>query len=467
MSCNGHGGEDHGHSHGGGKDLEAPLLKDNGHGHAHGGGAPAKKEGGCGHAHDGGGDNGHGHAHGGCAPAKKEGGCGHAHDGGGAADNENVKALQKAIVLALFFMVVELIGGYVANSLAIMTDAAHMLSDVAGFVMSLIGLKLSEMVATEAYTYGFKQAEVIGAFLSILVVWALTATLLMKAFERIQNPEAIDAKMMFVISVIGLLVNLALMKVLGHNHSHSHGTSCGGDESVAIKAAVAHVIGDIVQSLGVCLAAVLIWWQPFDIGHTSTGLSNWIYADPMCTVLFGILVLQTTKETIVYAMDNLMVRAPKDFDQASFLEKLAKIPNVESVHDLHVWRMGSAEFLCTCHVMINGVTNQTGVLRACIKVAQTAGIGHSTFQIEIVGEFDPALETYGGIHPNPITGETTPKIKNGHGHGHEAHGDGGHQAHGDGGCCGGHGGDDGGQAHGGHGDGGHSGHGGHDGGHGH
>jgi len=445
----GHGGDCDGHSHGAAKDLEAPLLKDNDHGHSHSSGAPAKAT--CGHGH-----GAHGH-------------------GEGDGDKENIKALQKAIVLALFFMVVELVGGYVANSLAIMTDAAHMLSDVAGFVMSLIGLHLAQMVATEEYSYGFKQAEVIGAFLSILIVWALTATLLMKAFERIRNPEDIDAKMMFVISVIGLLVNLLLMKVLGHNHSHSHGTSCGGDESVAIKAAVAHVIGDIVQSLGVCLAAVLIWWQPIDIGHTSNGLSNWIYVDPMCTVLFGIMVLQTTKETIVYAMDNLMVRAPKDFDQANFLENLAKIPNVESVHDLHVWRMGSAEVLCTCHVMINGVTNQTGVLRGCIKVAQSAGIGHSTFQIEIVGEFDPAEETYGGLHANPVSGKPTSaaKVEHGHGQGHDNHGDGGGHAHGDSGCCGGHGdsghGSDGGggNAHGGHGDGGHTGHGGHDGGHSH
>jgi cation diffusion facilitator family transporter len=379
-------------------------------------------------------------------------------------------------------MLVELVGGYVANSLAIMTDAAHMLSDVGGFIISLLGLHLAQAAATEEYTYGFKQAEVIGAFLSILIVWALTAGLLVKAFERIHDPENIDAPMMCGISVIGFFVNLILMKVLGHNHSHSHGGGHGHDgedhDSVAIKAAVAHVIGDIVQSLGVCLAALLIWWQPFDIGHTETGITNWIYADPACTVLFGIMVLGTTKETIVFAMNTLMVRAPPGFDQANFLERIGKIANVESVHDLHIWSMGSAETLCTCHVMINGPQNQTACLKQCIKVAQEMGIGHSTFQIEIVGEFDPALETYGGLHSNPVTGAKTPKAADhghahggkadDHGHGHDdhahAHKDGGDSG---GGCCGGHGdgghGDHGG--HGGHGDGGHGGHSGHDSGH--
>jgi len=236
---------------------------------------------------------------------------------------------------------------------------------------------------------------------------------------------------MLTISVIGFFVNLILMKVLGHNHSHGHGASaCHGHgdgedhESIAIKAAVAHVIGDIVQSLGVCLAATLIWLQPFDVGHTETGITNWVYADPCCTMLFGVMVLYTTKDTIVFAMNTLMVKAPAHFDQSEFLESIAKIKNVHSVHDLHVWSMGSAETLCTAHVMINGGENQTAILKACIKTAQDRGVGHSTFQLEIFGEFDPALESYGGLHANPVTGERSVKGNDEHGHGHEEHGHG-------------------------------------------
>jgi len=433
MSHGGHGGhdshgDDHGtgHGHGGhadgccgghGGDLEKPLLKEHGHGHGGGGGD-------------------HGHGHGG-------GGCGHGH-GGEAKDSEAIEKLQKAVWFALFFMIVELVGGFVANSLAIMTDAAHMLSDVGGFIISLFGLYLAQRAASQEFTYGFKQAEVLGAFMSILIVWALTAVLLYEAVLRIQDPEPIDAPMMFAISVIGFIVNLVLMKVLGHSHGHGdHGHAHGGDgeeenESIAVKAAVAHVIGDIVQSLGVILASGLIWLQPLDIGHTENGVSKWNYADPMCTFLFGIMVLFTTKDTIVFAINNLMVKAPKNINQNQMVENIAKIPGVDDIHDLHVWSMGTAEVLCTAHVMIKDGKDQTRILNGCIGVAKSLGIGHSTFQLEISGEFDPSTETFGGLKcatASPRVGEESSK-DTGHGGGHGDHGGGhgghgGHDSHGD------------------------------------
>merc|ERR1719188_653780 len=109
------------------------------------------------------------------------------------------------------------------------------------------------------------------------------------------------------------------MKVLGHGHSHDgdgHGHAHGGGgDSVAVQAAMAHVIGDIVQSLGVCLAAGLIWWQPFDVGLAPSGVSRWNYADPLCTVLFGFLVLLTTKGTLVRTVETLMAKAPENMQQ--------------------------------------------------------------------------------------------------------------------------------------------------------
>jgi len=418
MSCNGHGEQGHGHAHG---DLEQPLLK--------------------------GGNDDHGHSH------------GHAH---GGDENEDAASLKKAVYLSLFFMAVELIGGYVCNSLAIMTDAAHMLSDVGGFIISLLGLYLAQRTATEQYTYGFKQAEVLGAFFSILIVWALTAVLLFQAYQRFLDPEPIHAPMMFLISVIGFLVNLVLMKVLGHNHSHAHGEE---DENIAIKAAVAHVIGDIVQSLGVCLAAALIWWQPFDVGTTETGVSKWVYADPCCTILFGIMVLATTKETIVFAMDTMMVKAPSHIDQDKFRKNILKIPNVVEIHDFHIWSMGSKETLCTAHIMISESKSQSTCLTKCIEVANSFGIGHSTFQLEVKGEFK--CEGHSGLgcglrasNEGHAHGDDSGHGHDGHdsGHGHDkghAHDDG--HSHGGGGgsdCCGGHGG--------GHDGGGHEGHGGHE-----
>jgi len=340
--------------------------------------------------------------------------------------------MKRAIVCALFFMLVEIIGGIVANSLAIITDAAHMLSDVGGFIISLLALQLSEMEATPEFSYGFHQAEVLGALLSVMLVWALTAVLLYEAISRFLHPQDIDAPIMFTIAVIGFLVNLVLMKVLGHGHAHGgddHGHSHGGGEEdgAAVQAAIAHVIGDIVQSLGVCLAAGLIWWKPFDIGVTGDGVSKWCYADPCCTVLFGILVLLTTRSTLVRTVGTLMSRAPKHIDQANLVKKLKSIPDVDSVHDLHVWGLGSSGVLCTAHVMINGAQHSTEVLKGCIGVAKKMGVEHSTFQIEIVGEFDPSTEHYGTIHRNTskknmADGKSDCKCEHEHGGGSHKHG---------------------------------------------
>lgn len=288
-------------------------------------------------------------------------------------------------------MLVEIFGGVYANSLAIITDAAHMLSDVGGFIVSLLALQLSAMAKTQEYTYGFKQAEVLGALLSVAIVWALTAVLLWEAIPRFVEPQAIDGKTMFVISVIGFAVNLVLMQVLGHGHAHGgddHGHAHGEDDSVAVQAALAHVIGDIVQSLGVCLASLCIWLQPFDVGvtQTSNGLvSNWNYADPLCTCLFGVIVLHTTKSTIVRTISTLMGKAPSSINQTDLVEKLERISSVVSVHDFHVWSLGSKDVLCTAHIVVKHSDHSSSALNDANKIMREAGIGHSTLQMEVEG----------------------------------------------------------------------------------
>eukprot|EP00929_Paragymnodinium_shiwhaense_P090034 TRINITY_DN5026_c0_g1_i1.p1 TRINITY_DN5026_c0_g1~~TRINITY_DN5026_c0_g1_i1.p1 ORF type:complete len:459 (+),score=98.47 TRINITY_DN5026_c0_g1_i1:65-1441(+) len=453
-----------GHSHSHGKDLEKPLLADgHGHGHAHSEEKGHSHDGGdcCGghdHGHKGheghGGHGGHGHddhGHENAGHGHSHGGVqchGHGHGGEEHGDDyaDDQRRLKGAVYCALFFMTIEIIGGIYSNSLAILTDAAHMLSDVGGFIVSLVALQLAAQTATREYTYGFKQAEVLGALLSIMIVWALTAILLWEAVPRFFEPEEVDAPVMFYISVTGFIVNIILMQVLGHGHSHGHGDhghSCGGDhddESVAVKAAMAHVIGDMVQSLGVCLAALCMWLKPFDVGVTENGVSRWNYADPCCTLLFGVLVLWTTKSTLVFTVNQLMVKAPSHIDQDALVKVLYKIPHVDSIHDLHVWSHGTKEILITCHVMVHGRENCSDVLKACIRAAQQAGIGHSTFQVEIMGEFDPSLET--GLHgpvPDSSQGSSPAQASKsaphqghgaGHGHSHDSgHSHGGGNAH--------------------------------------
>jgi len=361
---------------------------------------------------------------------------------GVAEVSEDQKKLQRAVYFALFFMFVEIFGGVYASSLAIITDAAHMLSDVGGFIVSLFALKLTAQAATAEYTYGFKQAEVLGALLSIAIVWALTAVLLWTAVGRFMYLTEVDAPVMFVISVIGFFVNLILMKVLGHGHAHGdgddHGHGHGGHEessSVAVQAAMAHVIGDIVQSLGVCLAAGLMWWQPFDVGVAPNGVSRWNYADPLCTVLFGFLVLMTTKSTLTRTIDTLMAKAPGNKQQELF-RGLSAIEGVVQIHDLHIWSHGSSDVLCTAHIVVSSAEHANTALPQAVTVSKGLGMGHTTFQIEIEGQFQC------DVHCDPALLGTASKKSAGHGHAHGGH-DAGHDAGHSGDCCGGHGHDDG------------------------
>jgi len=336
--------------------------------------------------------------------------------------------LKKAVVFALLFMFVEIVGGLAANSLAIITDAAHMLSDVGGFIVSLVALQLSRMEATQEYTYGFKQAEVLGALLSVAIVWALTAVLLWEAVPRFIEPRPIDGRLMFFISLFGFGVNLILMQVLGHGHSHGgddHGHSHGDDnDNVAVQAALAHVIGDIVQSLGVCVAALCIWLQPLDVGSVWTArgeVSKWNYADPMCTCLFGVIVLHTTKATMVRTTETLMGKAPSRIDQNRLASDIEKIPNVVSIHDLHIWTMGSSEVFCTAHVVVSKHDHQATALRQAIQAAKRAGVGHVTLQMEVFGDMLPAhCGGCDGLSPKP-------DMEKGDGHSHDSHG---HDSHG-------------------------------------
>jgi len=426
------------------------------HGHSHGGGHAA---------------HGHGHGHG---TDLEQPLLPHEESGAGAEDQ---KKLKMAVYFALFFMFVEIFGGILAGSLAIITDAAHMLSDVGGFIVSLVALQLSAKAATAEYTYGFKQAEVLGALLSIAIVWAITAVLLWEAVQRFIEIEEVDAPVMFVISVIGFVVNIVLMQVLGHGHAHgdaghghshghehghgghdAHGCSHGGDGggSVAVQAAMAHVIGDIVQSLGVCVAAGCIWWQPYDLGVAPNGVNRWNYADPCCTVLFGILVLFTTKGTLERTIETLMMKAPAHIEQDQLTRKLESIEGVVQVHDLHIWSMGSSDVLATAHIVVASREACESVLRHSVEASKALGLKHTTFQLEVESELLADCGADCGVSPRgrPKKPEKPSGEHGGHGgHVHDA-------GHG-GGCCDGHSHDEGhahdaGQSHGGHSPGGHA-----------
>jgi solute carrier family 30 (zinc transporter), member 2 len=332
------------------------------------------------------------------------------------------RKLEKSMMIAIVFMLLEVIGGLMAGSLAIVSDAAHVLSDVSGLAVSLFAISIIAKKPKSAnYTYGYNQAEVLGALGSVMLVWAMTGILLFEAYCRFINLQEIDSQLMMIMALIGLLVNITMMATLGHDHTHGHpviheqhvhGEHCHNHShghhphshshapnSMLLSAAMVHMIGDILQSIGVLVASVFIHYKPIDIGYTSTGISKWNYADPLCTVLFSILVMYTTMSTMRQCIDVLMHKVPADIDVTSFEYKLKQIPSVLCIHDIHIWSISNTSYICTAHISIQdklGSTEMMGILQQAINIAQSLNIQHSTFQLEIQSEFNHKhLESYG------------------------------------------------------------------------
>ncbi|KAI1702707.1 cation efflux family domain-containing protein [Ditylenchus destructor] len=258
--------------------------------------------------------------------------------------------------LTFLFIVAEIIGGYLAHSLAIMTDACHMISDLVSFMISILAIHLARRPATSKYSFGYQRAEVLGALSSVLIIWMLTLFLVYFAIERIIRGEyEVDVRIMIITSGIAVIFNLiigALLHFSKSNHSHfgmSHSsdvspTKCGDNVengigvdgnarperkhvNLNIRAAFIHVLGDLVQSIGVLIAALVINFTGFEL------------ADPICTFLFGIIVLMTTVPIMKDTIEVLMEATPSHLNMSQVCSDLMLIPGVRGVHSLRIWAL--------------------------------------------------------------------------------------------------------------------------------
>ncbi|XP_052372769.1 zinc transporter 4 [Oncorhynchus keta] len=278
-----------------------------------------------------------------------------------------MKKLACASVLYFLFMIGELIGGYVANSLAIMTDALHMLTDLIGIVVSLLALWLSAKPPTNRFTFGLHRLEVVSAGISVLLIYILTGVLLNEAVQRTVSQDfEINGDAMLITAAVGVAVNLVMGFLLnqtgnghlhshgGHGHSHgvppppSHGHSHDGPPaqgpqgSLAVRAAFIHALGDLVQSIGVLIAAYIVRFKP-----------EYKLADPICTYIFSILVLFTTIRIIRDTGVIILEGAPRHVDVQRIREDLLKLEDVQSVDELNVWALTGDKTTALAHLRLS------------------------------------------------------------------------------------------------------------------
>ncbi|KAL5015535.1 hypothetical protein ScPMuIL_009805 [Solemya velum] len=342
----------------------------------------------------------------------------HCHDGKkkSGLDKVSRKKIVLASILCVAFMTGEIIGGIIAHSLAIVSDAAHLLTDFASFMISLLAIFLTTRGATKKLSFGWYRAEILGALVSILMLWVITGVLAYMAVLRIVDDDyEINATVMLITAGCGVAFNLLMGATLHqYTHTHSHGhshhdtsyeasNSYGSvntlpnnsidsshelnDDSeneplvhqpkkhgsnINVKAAFIHVIGDLIQSIGVCVAAFIIYFKP-----------EWKIVDPICTFIFSIVVLVTTITILRDILVVLMEGTPKGIDFMAVQNSFFDIPGIRDLHDLRLWSLSMEKIAMSIHIAVDKGSDPLLVLkRASSMVKQRFGIHETTIQVE-------------------------------------------------------------------------------------
>jgi cobalt-zinc-cadmium efflux system protein len=268
------------------------------------------------------------------------------------------KALLYGLILTGSFMFVELIGGLYANSLALIADALHMLTDTGAMALSYFVFWLSQKPTTPKRSFGFHRAEILGALANGLVIWMLCAFLIYEAIERFYSPSFVQGPIVSIIALIGLFVNLGVMKLLHPTQSYS----------LNIRSAYLHVLGDLLGSAAALIAGILIWWTQL-----------WII-DPIVTCLFSLIILYSSWGMIKEAIHILMESSPKNIDPIEVKKDLEAIESVDALHDLHIWTISSNYPALSVHLVSKEGDHTLNLAHQMLK--SKYNIIHTTIQIE-------------------------------------------------------------------------------------
>jgi len=295
---------------------------------------------------------------------------GHAH---GVPDRAaNRKRLVVVLLLSAAYMVAEVVGGLLTNSLALIADAGHMLSDVAALALSLFAMWIAQRPPTPQRSYGYYRTEILAALVNGATLVAVAVYVFIEAFSRFRSPPEVQGGLMMAIAGGGLAINVAGLLIL----------NAGRNESLNVRGAWLHVATDALGSLGAIIGGLLIW---------SFG---WNWADPTVSVVIGLLVIYSSWNLLRQTVAVLMEGAPGHINVDELRNSMASVPGVTAVHDLHVWSITSGMVALSGHVCIgDGVSSSRVLAEVCKRTREGFGINHITIQVEPEGFAEL------GIHP--------------------------------------------------------------------
>lgn len=282
----------------------------------------------------------------------------------------NRRRLTLVLSLTLFYMLAEAIGGFLTNSLALLSDAGHMLADVAALVLALLALWFAARPATTRKTYGYYRMEILAALLNGAALLLISLLISYEAFQRIKSPQGVKGFEVTLIAIGGLAINVVSALVL-HRASH---------ENLNMRGAFLHVLGDALGSVGATVAGVLIWqW-------------GWVLADPLISIAMCLLIIYSSFQLIRESVNILLEGTPSHINIRAVVDSMHEVVGVTDVHDLHIWTISSGKDALSAHVTIEpGVAHRSVLEGLQARLRSEFNIGHVTIQIESPDETEATI----------------------------------------------------------------------------
>lgn len=290
------------------------------------------------------------------------------------------RTLWITLLLTLFFTIVEVVGGLLSNSLALLSDSAHMMSDVLALGLSMTAIYMAARKPTRRYSFGYLRFEIIASFLNGLALAAISVGIFIEAIRRMIQPQAVDMTLMLGIAAIGLVVNIVLTMVLSR--------SMREENNLNIKSALWHFIGDLLSSVGIIVSGLLMM------------LTGWAILDPIVSMLVGGIIFVGGARIVRESYLVLMESVPETLDLEDIRSDIAALPGVQDVHELHLWAVSTDHYSLTGHVLVgNGVQTFELLSQIDTLLRERHGIAHSTIQME-----HPAIHDHGAYGQRFVSG---------------------------------------------------------------
>ncbi|GAB3400548.1 cation diffusion facilitator family transporter [Massilia agilis] len=289
----------------------------------------------------------------------------HAHLDGDARhahfiESRSQTAMALALGLTLLFAVIEVVAGFLSNSLALISDAGHMVTDAAALGLALLAQMIAKRPPSARHSFGFVRAEALAAFVNSLAMLALVGWIIYEAVQRLSTPEPVKGGTVLVVAAIGAAINILVAWVLSRD-----------EQSINTRAALVNVLGDLLGSVAAIAAGAVIYF------------TGWVRIDPLLSIFVSLLILKSTYSILYESYHFLMEGVPHHIDYLAVGEDMAQVPGVLSVHDLHVWDMSPGHPALIGHLEIRDLAEWPAVLRAVREMLHTKhGIEHVTLQPE-------------------------------------------------------------------------------------